>query len=168
MENKLKDYIFILFIGTWILFSITLIANDKYLFENIINIFILINILLIVISIILSIQTNKENAFYEKEKSLIDYIYKNTSNSLINYDNINEIIKDLININLTRKKLLIRIEEKIIQMKEKELKNIMMNNLKNNITKEQIKIILIGQKQLLENYKYELKATLILLDIKMI
>ena len=110
MENKLKDYIFILFIGTWILFSITLIANDKYLFENIINIFILINILLILISIILSIQTNKENAFYEKEKSLIDYIYKNTSNSLINYDNINEKIKDLININLTRKKLLIRIE----------------------------------------------------------
>jgi hypothetical protein len=42
------------------------------------------------------------------------------------------------NININRKKLLIKIEDKLIQMKEKELKNIMMNNLKknNNITRE--------------------------------
>lgn len=53
-------------------------------------------------------------------------------------------------------------------MKEKELKNIMMNNLKknNNITREELKIIIINQKQILEDYKYELKATIILLDLK--
>jgi len=50
------DNIFILFIGTWILFSITLIANNKYLFENIINIFMYINIILLFISFISSIQ----------------------------------------------------------------------------------------------------------------
>ena len=62
------DNIFILFIGTWILFSIALIANNKYLFENIINIFIYINILLLFISFISFIQRNKINEFQKKEK----------------------------------------------------------------------------------------------------
>jgi hypothetical protein len=163
MDNKMKEYIFILFIGTWILFSIALIANNKYLFENIINIFIFINILLLFISVISSIQRNKDNLFQKKEKELIDYIYKKVNN-----DNINEKLNELLKININRKKLLIRIEDKLIQMKEKELKNIMMNNLKknNNITREELKIIIINQKQMLEDYKYELKATLILLDFK--
>jgi hypothetical protein len=63
------DNIFILFIGTWILFSITLIANNKYLFENIINIFIYINILLLLISFISSIQINIMNF---KRKKIIE------------------------------------------------------------------------------------------------
>jgi hypothetical protein len=61
------DNIFILFIGTWILFSIALIANNKYLFENIINIFIYINILLLLISIISSIQIKIMN--FKKNKN---------------------------------------------------------------------------------------------------
>jgi hypothetical protein len=63
------DNIFILFIGTWILFSITLIANNKYLFENIINIFIYINILLLLISFILFIQIKIMNF---KRKKIIE------------------------------------------------------------------------------------------------
>jgi|LakMenE22Apr09ns_1017241.scaffolds.fasta_scaffold00035_6 hypothetical protein len=163
MDNKIN--FFILFIGTWILFSIALIANNKYLFENIINIFIFINISLLIISVISSIQRNKDNLFQKKEKELIDYIYKKHNNDNIN-EKINELLK--INININRKKLLIKIEDKLIQMKEKELKNIMMNNLKknNNITREELKIIIINQKQILEDYKYELKATIILLDLK--
>lgn len=163
MDNKIN--FFILFIGTWILFSIALIANNKYLFENIINIFIFINISLLLISVISFMQRNKDNLFQKKEKELIDYIYKK-----YNYYNINEKINELlkINININRKKLLIKIEDKLIQIKEKELKNIMMNNLKknNNITREELKIIIINQKQILEDYKYELKATIILLDLK--
>ena len=53
-------------------------------------------------------------------------------------------------------------------MKEKELNNAIMYNLrknKNNITKEQIKIILIGQKQKLDNYKYEIKSLILLLNL---
>ena len=163
MDNKIN--FFILFIGTWILFSIALIANNKYLLENIINIFIFINISLLLISVISSIQRNKDNQFQKKEKELIDYIYKKYNNDNIN-EKINELLK--INININRKKLLIKIENKLIQMKEKELKNIMMNNLKknNNITREELKIIIINQKQMLEDYKYELKATIILLDLK--
>ena len=162
MDNKIN--FFILFIGTWILFSIALIANNKYLFENIINIFIFINISLLLISIISSIQRNKDNQFQKKEKEFIDYIYKK-ENNIIN-EKINELLN--LNININRKKLLLRIEDKLMQMKEKELKNIMMNNLKknNNITREELKIIIINQKQILEDYKYELKATLILLELK--
>jgi len=162
MDNKIN--FFILFIGTWILFSIALIANNKYFIENIINIFIFINISLLLISIISSIQRNKDNQFQKKEKELIDYIYKK-ENNIIN-EKINELLN--LNININRKKLLIRIEDKLMQMKEKELKNIMMNNLKknNNITREELKIIIINQKQILEDYKYELKATLILLELK--
>jgi len=162
MDNKIN--FFILFIGTWILFSIALIANNKYFIENIINIFIFINISLLLISIISSIQRNKDNQFQKKEKEFIDYIYKK-ENNIIN-EKINELLN--LNININRKKLLIKIEDKLIQMKEKELKNIMMNNLKknNNITREELKIIIINQKQMLEDYKYELKATIILLDLK--
>lgn len=162
MDNKIN--FFILFIGTWILFSIALIANNKYFIENIINIFIFINISLLLISVISSIQRNKDNQFQKKEKELIDYIYKK-ENNIIN-EKINELLN--LNLNINRKKLLIRIEDKLMQMKEKELKNIMMNNLKknNNITREELKIIIINQKQILEDYKYELKATLILLELK--
>ena len=63
------DNIFILFIGTWILFSITLIANNKYLFENIINIFMYINIILLFISFISSIQIKIMNF---KRKKIIE------------------------------------------------------------------------------------------------
>ena len=164
MDNKIN--FFILFIETWILFSIALIVNNKYLFENIINIFIFINSLLLLISVISSMQRNKDNEFQKKEKELIDFIYnkENNNNDIIN-EKINELLK--ININISRKKILIKIEEKLIQIKEKELKSIMMNNLKkNNITKEKLKIILINQKQILKDYKYEIKAILILLDLK--
>jgi hypothetical protein len=67
MDNKIN--FFILFIGTWILFSIALIANNKYLLENIINIFIFINISLLLISVISSIQRIKDNQFQKKEKN---------------------------------------------------------------------------------------------------
>jgi hypothetical protein len=43
-----------------------------------------------------------------------------------------------------------------------------MNKLKKNtnITKEQIKIILIEQKEILENYKYECKSLILILNLK--
>lgn len=60
------------------------------------------------------------------------------------------------------------IEKELIQMKDKELNIIMMNNLKKNIniTKEQIRIQLIEQKEILENYKYECKSLILLLNLK--
>jgi len=110
--------VFIIFIIIWILFSVALISNNNYLFDNIINV------------------------------------------------KINELLK--IDSSLTRKKLLLIIEDKLIQMKKKELNNIMMNKLKKNIniTKEQIRIMLIGQNEILENYKYELKSLILLLNLK--
>jgi hypothetical protein len=158
--------VFIIFIIIWILFSVALISNNNYLFDNIINIFIFINIILLLISFISFMQTKKNYEFEKKQKELINYIYKNNhDNNIINVK-INELLK--IDSSLTRKKLLLIIEDKLIQMKKKELNNIMMNKLKKNtnITKEQIKIILIEQKEILENYKYECKSLILILNLK--
>ena len=166
MDKKIKDNIFIIFILIWILFSVALIANNNNLFDNIINIFIFINIILLLISFISFMQTKQNIEFEKKRKELINYIYKNNNNEInIINEKINELLK--INSSLTRKKLLIIIEKDLIHMKEKELNNIMINNLKKNIniTKDQIRIILIGQNEILENYKYECKSV-ILLNLK--
>ena len=166
MNKKIKDNIFIIFILIWILFSVALIANNNNLFDNIINIFIFINIILLLISFISFMQTNQNIEFEKKRKELINYIYKNNND----INNINEKINELLKINssLTRKKLLIIIEKDLIHMKEKELNNIMINNLKKNIniTKDQIRIILIGQNEILENYKYECKSLILILNLK--
>jgi hypothetical protein len=163
MNNKI---VFIIFIIIWILFSVALISNNNYLFDNIINIFIFINIILLLISFISFIQTKKNYEFEKKQKELIIYIYKNNDDNNIINGKINELLKQ--DTALTRKKLLLIIEDKLIQMKKKELNNIMMNKLKKNtnITKEQIRIILIEHKEILENYKYELKSLILLLNIK--
>jgi hypothetical protein len=166
MDNKIKDNIFIIFILIWILFSVALIANNNNLFDNIINIFIFINIILLLISFISFMQTKRNIEFEKKRKELINYIYKNNND----INNINRKINELLKINnsLIRKKLLIIIEKELIQMKDKELNIIMMNNLKKNIniTKDQIRIQLIGQKEILENYKYECKSLILLLNLK--
>ena len=166
MDKKIKDNIFIIFILIWILFSVALIANNNNLFDNIINIFIFINIILLLISFMSFIQTKQNIEFEKKQKELINYIYKNNNDINIINDKINELLK--INSSLTRKKLLIIIEKDLIQMKEKELNNIMINNLKKNIniTKDQIRIILIGQNEILKNYKYECKSVILLLNLK--
>ena len=156
MDRKIKDNIFIIFILIWILFSVALIANNNNLFDNIINIFIFINIILLLISFISFMQTKQNIEFEKKQKELINYIYKNNNNEInIINEKINELLK--INSSLTRKKLLIIIEKELFQMKEKELKK----NI--NITKEQIRIILIEQKEILENYKYDCKSLILLL-----
>lgn len=158
MDNNVK-----LFIIIWIIFSITIISNNNNLFDNIIHLFIFINIILLLISLISFIQTKRNLEFEKKQNELIIHIYKNND---ISKEKLDELLK--INNSLNIKRLLIRIEEKLIQMKEKELNNAIMYNLrknKNNITKEQIKIILIGQKQKLENYKYEIKSLILLLNL---
>ena len=167
MDRKIKDNIFIIFILIWILFSVALIANNNNLFDNIINIFIFINIILLLISFISFMQTKQNIEFEKKQKELINYIYKNNNNEInIINEKINELLK--INSSLTRKKLLIIIEKELFQMKEKELKSIIINNLKKNIniTKEQIRIQLIEQKEILKNYKYECKSLILLLNLK--
>jgi hypothetical protein len=158
MDNNLT-----LFIIIWIIFSITIISNNNNLFDNIIHLFIFINIILLLISLISFIQTKRNLEFEKKQNELIIHIYKNND---ISKEKLDELLK--INNSLNIKRLSIRIEEKLIQMKEKELNNAIMYNLrknKNNITKEQIKIILIGQKQKLENYKYEIKSLILLLNL---
>lgn len=158
MDNNLT-----LFIIIWIIFSITIISNNNNLFDNIIHLFIFINIILLLISLISFIQTKRNLEFEKKQNELIIHIYKNNN---ISKEKLDELLK--INNSLNIKRLLIRIEEKLIQLKEKELNNAIMYNLrknKNNITKEQIKIILIGQKQKLENYKYEIKSLILLLNL---
>ena len=167
MDNKIKDNIFIIFILIWILFSVALIANNNNLFDNIINIFIFINIILLLISFISFMQTKQNIEFEKKQKELINYIYKNNNNEInIINEKINELLK--INSSFTRKKLLIIIEKELFQMKEKELKSIIINNLKKNIniTKYIIRIILIEQKEILENYKYDCKSLILLLNLK--
>ena len=151
------------FIIIWIIYSITIIANNNNLFYNIIHLFIFINIILLLISLISFIQTKRNLEFEKKQNELIIHIYNNND---IKKEEIDKLLK--INKSLNIKRLLIKIEEKLIQLKEKELNNSMMHNLrknKNNITKEQIKIILIGQKQKLENYKYEIKSMILLLNL---
>lgn len=158
MDNNLT-----LFIIIWTIFSITIISNNNNLFDNIIHLFIFINIILLLISLISFIQTKRNLEFEKKQNELIIHIYKNNN---ISKEKLDELLK--INNSLNIKRLLIRIEEKLIQLKEKELNNAIMYNLrknKNNITKEQIKIILIGQKQKLENYKYEIKSLILLLNL---
>ena len=167
MDNKIKDNIFIIFILIWILFSVALIANNNNLFDNIINIFIFINIILLLISFISFMQTKQNIEFEKKQKELINYIYKNNNNEInIINEKINELLK--INSSLTRKKLLIIIEKELFQMKEKELKSIIINNLKKNIniTKDIIRIQLIEQKEILKNYKYDCKSLILLLNLK--
>ena len=158
MDNK-----FMFFIIIWIIYSITIIANNNNLFYNIIHLFIFINIILLLISLISFMQTKRNLEFEKKQNELIIHIYNNND---IKKEEIDKLLK--INKSLNIKRLLIKIEEKLIQLKEKELNNSMMHNLrknKNNITKEQIKIILIGQKQKLENYKYEIKSMILLLNL---
>jgi hypothetical protein len=158
MDNNLT-----LFIIIWIIFSITIISNNNNLFDNIIHLFIFINIILLLISLISFIQTKRNLEFEKKQNELIIHIYKNNN---ISKEKLDELLK--INNSLNIKRLSIRIEDKLIQMKEKELNNAIMYNLrknKNNITKEQIKIILIGQKQKLDNYKYEIKSLILLLNL---
>jgi hypothetical protein len=158
MDNNLT-----LFIIIWTIFSITIISNNNNLFDNIIHLFIFINIILLLISLISFIQTKRNLEFEKKQNELIIHIYKNNN---ISKEKLDELLK--INNSLNIKRLSIRIEDKLIQMKEKELNNAIMYNLrknKNNITKEQIKIILIGQKQKLENYKYEIKSLILLLNL---
>ena len=82
MDNKIKDNIFIIFILIWILFSVALIANNNNLFDNIINIFIFINIILLLISFISFMQTKQNIEFEKKQKELINYIYKNNNNEI--------------------------------------------------------------------------------------
>ena len=167
MDRKIKDNIFIIFILIWILFSVALIANNNNLFDNIINIFIFINIILLLISFISFMQTKQNIEFEKKQKELINYIYKNNNNEInIINEKINELLK--INSSLTRKKLLIIIEKELFQMKEKELKSIIINNLKKNIniTKDIIRIQLIEQKEILKNYKYDCKSLILLLNLK--
>ena len=166
MDRKIKDNIFIIFILIWILFSVALIANNNNLFDNIINIFIFINIILLLISFISFMQTKQNIEFEKKQKELINYIYKNNNNEInIINEKINELLK--INSSLTRKKLLIIIEKELFQMKEKELKSIIINNLKKNIniTKDIIRIQLIEQKEILKNYKYDCKSLILLLNL---
>jgi Glu-tRNA(Gln) amidotransferase subunit E-like FAD-binding protein len=158
MDNNLT-----LFIIIWTIFSITIISNNNNLFDNIIHLFIFINIILLLISLISFIQTKRNLEFEKKQNELIIHIYKNNN---ISKEKLDELLK--INNSLNIKRLSIRIEDKLIQMKEKELNNAIMYNLrknKNNITKEQIKIILIGQKQKLDNYKYEIKSLILLLNL---
>ena len=167
MDRKIKDNIFIIFILIWILFSVALIANNNNLFDNIINIFIFINIILLLISFISFMQTKQNIEFEKKQKELINYIYKNNNNEInIINEKINELLK--INSSLTRKKLLIIIEKELFQMKDKELNIIIINNLKKNIniTKDIIRIQLIEQKEILKNYKYDCKSLILLLNLK--
>jgi hypothetical protein len=88
----------------------------------------------------------------------------NNTNEKIN--NLNELLKTDKHFN--RAYLLIRIEKDLIEMKEKELNNFMMNNLKDirNINEETIKYYLNINNINLKNYKDNLKSIIILLDIK--
>lgn len=101
----------------------------------------------------------------------------NSNDNSINNDNINDNSNEKINnLNdllkkdkyLNRKYILIRIEKDLIEMKEKELNNFMMNNLKDirNINEETIKYYLNINNINLKNYKDNLKSIIILLDIK--
>jgi hypothetical protein len=104
--------------------------------------------------------------------SNINSINNDNSNDNSN-DNINEKINNLNDLlkkdkYLNRKYILIRIEKDLIEMKEKELNNYMMNNLKDirNINEETIKYYLNINNINLKNYKDNLKSIIILLDIK--
>jgi hypothetical protein len=122
----------------------------------------------IFIKIILMNQNNNENEIVidienqerlneYKIKFLIEYIYNNDNNNDIINEKINNIIS---NNNNDRKDLLIKIRKELIQMKVKELNNIMINNLKdvNNISEKTIQDNLNTNKRNLEAYKDDLRV----------
>ena len=102
---------------------------------------------------------NQEKIKQYKIKCLIEFIYDNDDND---YDIINEKINNIIGNyydEKDRKDLLIKIHRELIQMKVKELNDIMMNNLKdiNNISEEIIENNLNTNKRNLYAYKDDLK-----------
>jgi|LakMenE22Apr09ns_1017241.scaffolds.fasta_scaffold00035_4 hypothetical protein len=112
--------------------------------------------------------SNKERLNEYLIKSLIEYIYNNDNNIDIINEKINNIISndnddrndnDYKNDN-DRKDLLIKIQRELIQMKVKELNNIMINNLKdvNNISEKTIQDNLNTNKRNLEAYKDDLRV----------
>ena len=102
---------------------------------------------------------NQEKLKQYKIKCLIEFIYDNDDND---YDIINEKINNIIGNyydEKDRKDLLIKIHRELIQMKVKELNDIMINNLKdiNNISEETIQNNLNTNKRNLYAYKDDLK-----------
>ena len=105
---------------------------------------------------------NQEKLKQYKIKCLIEFIYDNNDNNDNDYDIINEKINNIIGNyydEKDRKDLLIKIHRELIQMKVKELNDIMMNNLKdiNNISEEIIQNNLNTNKRNLYAYKDDLK-----------
>ena len=105
---------------------------------------------------------NQEKLKQYKIKCLIEFIYDNNDNNDNDYDIINEKINNIIGNyydEKDRKDLLIKIHKELIQMKVKELNDIMMNNLKdiNNISEEIIENNLNTNKRNLYAYKDDLK-----------
>ena len=102
---------------------------------------------------------NQEKLKQYKIKCIIEFIYNDND---YDYDIINEKIDNIINNyydEKDRKDLLIKIHRELIQMKVKELNDIMMNNLKdiNNISEEIIENNLNTNKRNLYAYKDDLK-----------
>ena len=102
---------------------------------------------------------NQEKLKQYKIKCLIEFIYDNND---YDYDIINEKINNIIGNyydEKDRKDLLIKIHRELIQMKVKELNDIMINNLKdiNNISEETIQDNLNTNKRNLYAYKDDLK-----------
>ena len=105
---------------------------------------------------------NQEKIKQYKIKCLIEFIYDNDDNNDYDYNIINEKIDNIIGNyydEKDRKDLLIKIHKELIQMKVKELNDIMMNNLKdiNNISEEIIENNLNTNKRNLYAYKDDLK-----------
>ena len=102
---------------------------------------------------------NQEKLKQYKIKCLIEFIYDNND---YDYDIINDNIDNIIDNyydEKDRKDLLIKIHRELIQMKVKELNDIMINNLKdiNNISEETIQDNLNTNKRNLYAYKDDLK-----------
>jgi hypothetical protein len=102
---------------------------------------------------------NQEKLKQYKIKCLIEFIYNDND---YDYDIINEKIDNIIDNyydEKDRKDLLIKIHRELIQMKVKELNDIMINNLKdiNNISEETIEDNLNTNKRNLYAYKDDLK-----------
>ena len=102
---------------------------------------------------------NQEKLKQYKIKCLIEFIYDNND---YDYDIINDNIDNIIDNyydEKDRKDLLIKIHRELIQMKVKELNDIMINNLKdiNNISEETIQNNLNTNKRNLYAYKDDLK-----------
>jgi hypothetical protein len=103
---------------------------------------------------------NQERLNEYKIKFLIEYIYNNDNNNDIINEKINNIISNDNKNDNDRKDLIIKIQRELIQMKVKELNNIMINNLKdvNNISEETIQDNLNTNKRNLEAYKDNLRV----------